>query len=447
MKGTKRYGITALVGALIVIVVILIGVAAYAFAYPPTTTTTSTATTTAISTVTTTATAATATVTNTVTSTVGSGGTTTVTNTVTATGTAVASAIGALKIGIVLPLTPADNSWNYNANDAITKLQKEFGFTLSVAENKASGTDADVPAQQWAAQGYNIVIFQGGQYQAEANTFAQQHPTIMSVCVDCTVANYSNVYRIWLDLSGGGFVLGAMAGMISQTHKFGLVGGGDIPSIWEGHEGFIAGVTYTSPATPTITNTFEPFAWADIAGAQTTATNDYTNGADVVFSSGDGVDVGVLGAALAQPSTPQVWASNVYTNLTAILPADNRILLGSIVLDYYSPMFKAMEQYVTNDWHWGYTKVDMASGLIAVQPGPNLPANVKAAGLLLQSEIVEGQIVISFASDSSGAPHCFDSPSASTCADTTLTVPSGGGVPTGNMAAQFNYLPPASTLP
>jgi basic membrane lipoprotein Med (substrate-binding protein (PBP1-ABC) superfamily) len=415
MKGTKRKGITALVGGLIVIILLLIGVAAYAFLYPPTSTP------------------------STVTTTV-SGAATTVT-------AGTASAIGALKIGIILPLTPADNSWNYNANDAINKLKAEFGFTLSTAENKASGTDADVPAQQWAAQGYNIVIFQGGQYQAEANTFAKQHPSIMSVCIDCTVANYSNVYRIWLDLSGGGFVLGAMAGMVSQSHKFGLVGGGDIPSIWEGHEGFIAGVTYTSPATPTITNTFEPFAWADVAGAQTTATNDYTNGADVVFSSGDGVDVGVLGAALAQPATPQVWASNVYTNLTAILPADNKILLGSIVLDYYSPFFKAMEQFVANDWHWGYTKVDMASGLIAVQPGPNLPAAVKAAGLLLQSEIVEGQIQISFASTSGGAPYCFANPKASSCADTTLTVPSGGGMPTGNMAAQFNYLPTVSSLP
>jgi basic membrane lipoprotein Med (substrate-binding protein (PBP1-ABC) superfamily) len=425
MKGTKRNGITALVGALIVIVVILIGVAAYAFAYPPSPAPTTVTATTTVA---------------------GTGATQTVTSTATVT-SGMASAIGALKVGIILPLTPADNSWNYNANDAITKLQKEFGLTLSVAENKASGTDADVPAKQWAAQGYNIIIFQGGQYQAEANTFAGLYPNIMSVCVDCTVANYSNVYRIWLDLSGGGFILGAMAGMVSQTHKFGLVGGGDIPSIWQGHEGFIAGVMYTSPATPTITNTFEPFAWADIAGAQTTATNDYTNGADVVFSSGDGVDVGVLGAALAQPSSPQVWASNVYTNLTAILPADNKILLGSIVLDYYSPFFKAMEDFVSNTWHWGYTKVDMASGLIKVQPGPNLPANVKAAGLALQSEIVEGAIIISFASTSSGAPYCFVNPSASSCADKTLTVPSGGGMPTGDMAALFSYLPEASSLP
>jgi basic membrane protein A and related proteins len=427
MYGTKRKGITTLVIALIVIILILLAVAAYAFAYPSTSTKT---------------------VTNTSTKTVGTGtGTVTSTVTTTVTGTATLSTIGALKVGIILPLTPDDHSWNYNAYNAINKIKNQTGLTLSVAENKASGTDADVPAKQWAALGYNVVIFMGGQYQAEANTFAGLYPKIMSVCVDCTVANYSNVYRIWLDLSGGGFVLGAMAGMVSQTHSFGLVGGGDIPSIWEGHEGFIAGVMYTSPATPTITNTFEAFAWADSSGAETTATNDYTNGADVVFSSGDGIDVGVLGAALTQPSTPQVWASNVYTNLTAIIPADNKILLGSRVVDYYTPLFKALEQFVSNNWHWGYTKVDMASGLIAVQPGPNLPAAVKAAGLALQSDIVEGAIIISFASTSSGAPYCFTNPTASSCTDKTLTVPSGGGMPTGNMAALFSYLPPVSSLP
>ena len=240
-----------------------------------------------------------------------------------------------------------------------------------------------------------------------------------------------------------------MAGMVSQTHKFGLVGGGDIPSIWQGHEGFIAGVMYTSPATPTITNTFEAYAWADVSGAETSATNDYTAGADVVFSSGDGIDVGVLGAAMAQPTSPQVWATNVYTNLTSIEPADNRILLGSIVIDYATPLNKALLDYVNNNWHWGYTKVDMASGLLRVQPGPDVPATIAKAGLALQSDIVEGQIVITFASTSGGSPYCWvntGSAYASTCGDTTLTVPSGGGTPTGNMAAQFNYLPPLSSL-
>ncbi len=409
MKGTKRNGITALVGGLVVIIILLIGVAAYAFLYPPT--------------------SAGTTVTNTVTSTITSGQ---------------ASAMSALKVGLIEPITPADNSWNYQAHAELLKLQQMYGFTFSEQDNKVSGTDAQPVASQWAASGYNVIFLQGVQYQTMASTIAPTYPNTLFVCVDCTAANASNVYRIWLDISGGGFVLGAMAGMLSQTHKFGLVGGGFVPSIWGGHEGFKAGVLYTTSATPTFYNKFEAFAWSDSAGAQTDATNDYTNGADIVFSSGDGIDVGVLGAAMSQ--TSQVWATNVYTNLTAILPADNKVLLGSIVVNWATLYNKALIDYVTHNWQWGFATANMASGIVQVYPGPNVPDNIRAAGLKLQQDIVIGTVVLYFNSDSNGNPHCFDSPTDSTCADTSLVVPSGGGAPTGNTAAQFNYLPPISSL-
>lgn len=413
MKGTKREGITALVGALIVIIILLLGVAAYAFIYPPSspgTTVTSVSTT-----------------------------------TITATG-AQASAISSLKVGLIEPITPADNSWNYQAHAELLKLQQEYGFTFSEQDNKVSGTDAQPVAAQWASSGYNVVFLQGVQYQTMASTIAPQYPHTLFVCVDCTAANYSNVYRIWLDISGGGFVLGAMAGMLSKSDKFGLIGGGFVPSIWGGHEGFKAGVLYTTSGTPTFYNKFEAFAWSDSAGAQTDATNDYTNGADVVFSSGDGIDVGVLAAAMAQPASTQVWATNVYSNLTAVVPADNRVLLGSIVVNWAALYNKALIDYVTGNWQWGFSTANMASGIVQVNPGPNVPANIRAAGLKLQQSIVIGTIVLYFNSDSNGNPHCFDSPNDATCADTSLAVPSGGGMPTGNTAAQFNYLPPVSSL-
>ncbi len=426
MNGTKRKGITALVGALIVIVIILLGVAAYAFLYPPAgTTSTVTATTTVQG-------GGAATVTTTVVTTVSGGAT---------------SAIGALKVGLIEPITPADNSWNYQAHAELQKLQQTYGFTFSESDNKVSGTDAQPVAEQWASSGYGVIFLQGVQYQTMASTIAPKYPNTLFVCVDCTAANASNVYRIWLDISGGGFVLGAMAGMLSKTDKFGLVGGGFVPSIWGGHEGFKAGVLYTTSGTPTFYNKFEAFAWSDAQGAQTDATNDYTNGADVVFSSGDGIDVGVLAAAMAQPTSTQVWATNVYTNLTAILPADNRVLLGSIVVNWATLYNKALIDYVTHNWQWGFVTANMASGIVQVNPGPSVPTNVRQAGLALQSDIVVGTISLFFKSDSNGNPHCFDTATDPACADTTLTVPAGGGAPTGDTAAQFNYLPPVSSLP
>ncbi len=416
MKGMKRNGITALVGGLAILVILLAAVAAYAFAYPPSGGTTTT--------------------------TVGG----TVTTTVTATG-GQASAISQLKVGLIEPITPADNSWNYQASSELKKLQQTYGFTFSESDNKVSGTDAQPVAEQWASSGYGVIFLQGVQYQTMASTIAPKYPNTLFVCVDCTAANSSNVYRIWLDISGGGFVLGAMAGMLSQSHKFGLVGGGFVPSIWGGHEGFISGVLYTTSATPTFYNKFETFAWADSAGAQTDANNDYTNGADIVFSSGDGIDVGVLGAAMSRPATPQVWATNVYTNLTAILPADTRVLLGSIVVNWATLYNKALIDYVTHNWQWGFVTANMASGIVQVNPGPNVPSNIRQAGLKLQSMIVVGTIVLYFNSDSNGNPHCFDTATDPVCGDTTLTVPSGGGAPTGDTTARFNYLPPQSSLP
>jgi basic membrane protein A len=417
----KRIGISSLVATLVVIILILLGVSGYAFLYRPT--------------------AAPMTVTSTV-------GGATVTSTVTATGTATASAIGALKVGLIEPITPADNSWNFQALNELQVLQKEYGFTLSTSENQVSGTTAQPVAEQWATSGYNVIFLQGVQYQVMASTIGPKYPNTLFVCVDCTAANASNVYRIWLDLSGGGFVLGAMAGMLSHTNKFGLIGGGFVPSIWAGHEGFKAGVLYTDPnaATATFYNKFEAFAWADSAGAQTDATNDYTNGADIVFSSGDGIDVGVLGAAMAQPTSTQVWATNVYSNLTSVEPADNRVLLGSIVVNWAALYNNALLDYVNNNWQWGFVTANMGSGFVRVQPGPTVPANVKAVGLAIQTDINIGTISLYFKSDTKGNPFCFDNPNDASCADSTLTVPAGGGAPTGNTAAQFNYLPPLSSL-
>ena len=158
-------------------------------------------------------------------------------------------------------------------------------------------------------RGYNVVILQGNQYQVMANTIAPQYPKTLFVCVDCFQANYSNVFRIWYDLGGGGFIEGFMAGMLTHTNTLGLIGGGRIASIWAGHEGFKLGALYANPNVK-FTEKFEAISWADSAGAQSDASLMYTNGADIVFSSGDGIDVGVVGAALATTNPSGYSTSN-----------------------------------------------------------------------------------------------------------------------------------------
>lgn len=358
------------------------------------------------------------------------------------TSTAAALAISKLKVGMIVPIDAADHSWNYQAEHSLQLLQKEYNFSLSITENKFDGTSAQPVAEQYASQGYNVIFLQGIQYQVMASTIAPKYPNTLFVCVDCFAANYSNVYRIWLDLGQGGFILGVMAGLVSKTDIFGLVGGGRVPSIWAGHEGFKAGVLYslnaTKPGTtPTFIEKYEAFSWSDSAGAQKDATAAYNQGADVVFSSGDGIDVGVIGAAKSVSSTKQVWATNVYSNLSAVDPTVANVLLGSIVVNW-GPLYNAaLNDYVNGNWRWGFVTANMGGGMVKVQPGPNVPANVKAIASKLQDMFTQGAIVMYFKTNpATGDPLCFDNPNQAGCSDSSLA----------STAAQFNYLPKFSSL-
>lgn len=411
----KRHAISTIVSVLVILLILVSGVAAYAFAYPPTSTTT---------------------VTNTVTSTV-SGGANTVTVTQTASGSGGSNALAGLKVGMIVPITAADHSWNYQAEAQIKQLQQEYGFQVSITENKFDGTSAQPVAVQYAAAGDQVIILMGIQYMVMANTIAPQYPNTMFVCVDCTTANYSNIYRVWWDMSDGGFIMGMMAGLMTQSNTLGLVGGGRVVSIWGGHEGFKAGALYTNPNVK-FTEKFEAFSWADSAGAETDALNMYTNGADIVFSSGDGIDVGVMAAAQQEASSgAKVWASNVYSNLSAVDPSVDNVLLGSIVVNWATLFNKALNDYVSGNWHNGFVTANMQSGIVKVQPGPNVPASVASKALAMQDMFTLGSVISYFSTNpATGDPVCFDTPTLAQCADTSMST----------AAMQFNFLPTLSSL-
>ena len=144
--------------------------------------------------------------------------------------------------------------------------------------------------------------------------------------------------------------------------------------------------------------------------------------------------MGVLSAARA--ASTQVWATNAYTNLSSISAAsgNNKVLLASIVVDWSIPYSAALRAYVGGAWRNGFLTASIASGIVKVQPGPNVPANVKALAARLQTDFLLQALVIGFQTDpKTSTPVCFEQTTpVGQCTDTG----------TGNTAAQLNYLPP-----
>ncbi len=418
----KVDGVTKLSAVLIVLVVIFAGLAAWGLSRPAGITTT---TATVVSTVTETKTVGGETVT--VTQTVG--GEATVTETVTQTVTQTLTAPGAgaqvsqLKVLIILPISEEDLSWNYAAYEAITKLQEVYGFELAVERNLFDGTAAEPFAVDYAKRGYNIIILQGIQYMDMACKIAPDYPDTLFVCIDCFKPCAPNVYNIWMTLEEGGFVLGVIAGKLTQTNKIGLVGGGRVPSIWAGHEAFKAGALYVNPDVEFL-EAYMALSWADVAGAKKAAESHFAAGADVVFSSGDGIDVGVTEAAKEKG----FWTSSVYADLTKLRPDLADVLMGSITFDWEIVYSAAIRDYIYGTWEYGFLTATMASGIVKVSIGPKVPEDVRKLAEDIQNKIMFGAIKIYFdVNPETGSYVCFESPELPECSPT---------------AAKVSFLPP-----
>ena len=325
--------------------------------------------------------------------------TTTVTTTVTA---EQASAIAQLKVGMIMPITPEDYSWNYQADASIKMLQKQFGFDLTTAENLFDGTKAEPVATDWASKGYNVIIGQGIQYQDMFNKIAPQFPKTVFVCVDC-FAGKGNVYNVWWYMADAAYLMGLLAGKMTHSNKIGLIGGGRAMSIWAGHEAFKRGVREVNKGA-TFQESWMAFSWADVAGAKKAGEQMADQGVDFIFSSGDGIDVGVRQVAKEK----NIQMTGVYAD-AAHLDPDH--IAQSIVVRWDIAYLTAIADYVRGDYNDKWLQADLFSGMVSLGAfGNAVSKDVQDFVTGAQGTLRMG-VSLPFTLDST----CFDKPDQPQC--------------------------------
>jgi basic membrane lipoprotein Med (substrate-binding protein (PBP1-ABC) superfamily) len=313
-----------------------------------------------------------------------------------------ASSIAKLKVGMILPITPEDYSWNYQADMSIKMLQKQFGFELSTAENLFDGTKAEPVATDWASKGYNVIFGQGIQYQDMFNKIAPQFPKTVFVCVDC-FGGKGNVYNVWWYMADSAYLMGLLAGKMTTTNKIGLIGGGRAMSIWAGHEAFKRGVKEVNKAA-TFQESWMAFSWADVAGAKKAGEQMADQGVDFIFSSGDGIDVGVRQVAKEK----NIQMTGVYAD-AAHLDPDH--IAQSIVVRWDIAYLTAIFDYVRGDYNDKWLQADLFSGMVSLGAfGNAVPKDVQDFIAGAQGTLRMG-VSLPFTLDST----CFDKPDQPQC--------------------------------
>ena len=236
-------------------------------------------------------------------------------------------------VGLVTDVGKVDDkSFNQSAWDGVQRAQKEIGAKTQYIET----TDAKDYAKNistFAEEKYDAVVTVGFALGEATQAAAAKYPQVKFVGVDqfqAPGAEKPNVAGLVFPEDQSGFMVGALAAMMSKSGKIGAVMATDaVPPVWRFGEGFRAGAKHVNPNIELnvvyhndvgIDKTFSDPEWG-----KTTALSMIDKGVDIIFGGGGKTGNGaLLGAA-----EKNVFAIGVDTDQYYTVPEAQKALLSS----------------------------------------------------------------------------------------------------------------------
>jgi len=247
------------------------------------------------------------------------------------------SSTPAFRVALILPGRADDQSWNQAAYAGMNWAKDNAGFPvdLKVVEQVYNVADIEPALRDYAQQGYDLVIGHGFQFQEPIIKVASEFPNVhFALGTGFKLAPNVGVYDVKLEQ--GGYLMGILGGMMTKSNVIGVTGGVDVSEIHRGHVAFTMAAQKYNPDAKVINTFIGDFN--DLAKAKEAAINQVDAGADVLWQSGDGVGIAVMGACAEQ----NVYCMGNNFDQNSLAPNN---ALASVVYDW-GPVYLQMMQEI-----------------------------------------------------------------------------------------------------
>ena len=209
------------------------------------------------------------------------------------------------KVAMLLPGSISDAGWNALAYEGLKTIEKELDAEISHAETRTP-TDQEEQFRSYALDGYNMVFGHGYEFQDPAKAVASDFPeTIFITSSGGTVTD--NISPVNFRVEQPAYLLGMIAGMMTQTNKLGVMGGQNIPSVNSTFMAFEGGAKSVNPDVEV--SWVYVGNWEDIGKGKELALAQINEGVDFIFPNADAAGLGAYEAA----ETAQKDGKMVYT--------------------------------------------------------------------------------------------------------------------------------------
>ena len=277
-----------------------------------------------------------------------------------------------------------DQSFNASAWEGMLRAKAELGAEVKYFESK---TEADYAPNLITAvdDGYDLVIAVGWMMADTLQEVAAEYPDQKFAIVDNASVG-DNVVGINFKTEQCSYLVGVIAGTMTETKNVGFVIGMVSPLMDTFGVGYYAGVLDTCPDCKI--QAYNTNSYGDAAGGKSAAVNMYANGADIVYHAAGGTGIGVIDAAKEQNK----YAIGVDQDQAYLAPQN---VISSAMKRVDNAVFAVIGDVANGTFEPGDKYYDLSSGSVDIAPTQDLLTDeAKAAVEKAKEAILAGDIVV-----------------------------------------------------
>ncbi|HJU84930.1 MAG TPA: BMP family protein [Nitrososphaeraceae archaeon] len=198
-----------------------------------------------------------------------------------------------LRIAVLTDAKFSDKGWGESSLNAARYIEQRYNFSIALEDNVAI-PDIEMTLRKYAESEYDLIIAHGFQWGEPALSVGQTYPQ-SKIVVFTGLVESTNVASIFPQQQEGSFLLGALAGMMTNTSVIGFVGGEEYPNVVNIFEGYKHGAEWVNDNI-TVFGTYLN-DWDNPARGREAATSIIRQGADFMFHVADSSGQGVIQAS------------------------------------------------------------------------------------------------------------------------------------------------------
>ncbi len=214
------------------------------------------------------------------------------------------------KVAMLLPASKSDAGWNALAYTGLLQIEKELGAKIMDVESKTM-PEQEQHFRYYADKGFDLIFGHGYEYQEPAKAVAPDFPdTIFITSSGGTITD--NISPANFRVEQPAYLLGIMAGMMTQGNKLGCIGGQEIPSVKSTFIAFEAGAKSVNPEVKVIEMWVGD--WTDAVTGKRYSEALINQGVDFLFPNADAAGLGAYEAAenaLEEGKTVYTFGANL----------------------------------------------------------------------------------------------------------------------------------------